>query len=341
MNDEPTSDYPDWGLLGAWVAVVESESVSHAARRLGLSQAAVSMRIKMLEGKLGTDLLDRGTRPAKVTLAGQRLYETSTGLLKGADEMLESVRGISRAKRSVVRLGCIDSFAATVGPVLYRALSGTTQQVRLWSGLTPSLTSQFSNRQLDLMITTAPSVTGSGVSHVPIFTEQYVLVMPRDHALEPFGSISDLGRKLPLIRYSARSTIGDDIDAFLARHGDQLERTCEFDTTDPLLSLVAAGLGFAITTPMCLWQSRHFAQQLRMVPLESLRTKGRPYGSLRRSFYLSYREGELGKLPKEVESLTRIAMEGHIAAEMEAVLGLPRTMLFMPLAAESPAGAVA
>src|SRR6218665_2985681 len=54
MNDEPTNDYPDWGLLGAWVAVVESESVSHAARRLGLSQAARSMRGKMLEGKPGT-----------------------------------------------------------------------------------------------------------------------------------------------------------------------------------------------------------------------------------------------------------------------------------------------
>src|SRR6218665_501742 len=67
MNDEPTNDYPDWGLLGAWVAVVESESVSHAARRLGLSQAAVSMRVKMLEGKLGPDLLDRGTPPATVT----------------------------------------------------------------------------------------------------------------------------------------------------------------------------------------------------------------------------------------------------------------------------------
>src|SRR6218665_4194140 len=105
MDDEPSNDYPDWGLLGAWVAVVESESVSHAARRLGLSQGAVSMRVKMLEGKLGTDLLDRGTRPAKVTLAGRRLYETSTELLQGADEMLENVRGLRRARRARRRPG--------------------------------------------------------------------------------------------------------------------------------------------------------------------------------------------------------------------------------------------
>ncbi|MBO9643600.1 MAG: LysR family transcriptional regulator [Pseudacidovorax sp.] len=331
MTDDPTHDYPDWGLLGAWVAVVESESVSHAARRLGLSQAAVSMRIKMLEGKLGTDLLDRGTRPAKVTLAGRRLYETSTALLRGADEMLESVRGISRAKRSVVRLGCIDSFAATVGPVLYRALSSTTQQVRLWSGLTPSLTSQFLNRQLDLMITTASSIGASGLSHVPVFTEQYLLVVPAQHEVAPFCSISDLAQQLPLIRYSARSTIGEEIDAFLVRHGDRVERTCEFDTTDPLLSLVAAGLGFAVTTPMCLWQSRHFASQLRMVPFEVLRARGGPYSPLSRTFYLSFREGELGSLPKDIEGLTRVAMSGRIAPDMESVLGLPREMMFKPV----------
>src|SRR6218665_3380758 len=115
MNDEPTNDYPDWGLLGAWVAVVESESVSHAARRLGLSQAGPLVRVQMLEGKPGPDLLDRGPRPAKVTLAGQRLYETSTELLKGADEMLENVRGkvLVATAALCARYVC---FVATVSP---------------------------------------------------------------------------------------------------------------------------------------------------------------------------------------------------------------------------------
>ncbi|WP_367847228.1 LysR family transcriptional regulator [Rhodoferax sp. WC2427] len=338
MNDEPSNQYPEWGLLSAWVAVVESESVSLAARRLGLSQAAVSMRIKLLETKLNTELLDRSTRPAKVTLAGRRLYESTTPLLRNADEMLESVRGISRAKRSVVRLGCIDSFAATVGPVLFRALSNTTQQVRLWSGLTPSLMSQFVNRQLDMMITTAPEIPLNDVAHLPLFSEQYLLVMPASHTFRPLSSISDLAQKLPLIRYSARSNIGEQIDKFLALHADHVERTCEFDTSDPLLSLVAAGIGFAITTPMCIWQSRHFVPQLRMVPLDALRSRGRPYAPIQRTFYLTYRPGEMGKLPKEVEHLTRIAMGSHIAADMETTLGLPRSMILSPVHSGEPSG---
>lgn len=334
MNYEPSNEYPDWGLLSAWVAVVESESVSHAAQRLGLSQAAVSMRIKLLESKLNIELLDRGTRPAKVTLAGQRLYDSTTTLIQRADEMMESVRGISRSKRTLVRLGCVDSLAATVGPTLFRALSTTTQQLRLWSGLTPSLVQQFTNRQLDAIITTARNLHQPGVVHTPLFSEQYLLVLPEGHVIEPFCSVSDLGRRLPLIRYSSRSSIGEDIDRFLERHGDNLPRTCEFDTSDPLLSLVAAGIGFAISTPMCIWQSRHFVPKLKFASLDTLRYRGRPYSELTRTFYLTFRQGEMGKLPKEIEELTRVAMNGHISADMESVLGLPREMILQSRSAE-------
>src|SRR6218665_1667922 len=65
MNDEPTNDYPDWGLLGAWVAVVESESVSHAARRLGPSPAALAMPLQKPQGQPRTPPPPRrGAAPA-------------------------------------------------------------------------------------------------------------------------------------------------------------------------------------------------------------------------------------------------------------------------------------
>ncbi|WZB75367.1 LysR family transcriptional regulator [Achromobacter insuavis] len=57
--------YPEWSLLLTWVAVVQAASVSGAAQLLGLSQAAVSQRIKQLEAALSTELLDRSTRPAR------------------------------------------------------------------------------------------------------------------------------------------------------------------------------------------------------------------------------------------------------------------------------------
>lgn len=207
-------------------------------------------------------------------------------------------------------------------------MSNTTQQVRLWAGLTPVLETQLGNRQLDLLITTATGQHQPGVARIPLFSEKYIVALPEAATFTPFCSLSDLGRQLPLIRYSARSAIGEQVDRFLDRHGDELERVCEFDTTDPMLALVSAGIGFAITTPMCVWQSRHFIPKLRLVPLESFRTRGRPYHPISRTLLLAYRKGETGKLPKEVESLTRIAMGTQIVPEMMQTLGLPKEVVW-------------
>lgn len=327
MTSTDESSRPDWDLLANWVAVIETGSVTEAARRLHISQAAVSQRIKQLETIFSTALLDRSTRPAQPTSAGQRLFESAKDLLTRADQMVESVRSVSRAKRLVVRFGCVDSFAATIGPLLIKALSGSSHQIRLWSGITPMLVSQIEGRQLDLAVTTSVSSL-PGVSREPLFTERYYVVLPATFEVERYGSLLDLSRHLQFIRYSARSLIGQQVDEYLQRTGDALERTCEFDATDPLLSLVASGMGFALTTPLCIWQSRHFVPDIRIVPLPAFSRMGREYPELTRSFFLAYRQGELGTLPSEVRALIRIAVSKQISGEICAKLGLGKDALW-------------
>lgn len=329
MNLSDEQSRPDWELLASWVAVIETGSVSDAARLLHISQAAVSQRIKQLETIFSTALLDRSTRPAQSTAAGQRLFEHAKDLLTRADQMMESVRNISRAKRMIVRFGCVDSFAATVGPVLIKALSSSSHQIRLWSGITPTLDGLIEGRQLDLAVTTSVSAL-PGVSRAQLFTEKYYAVLPATFEVDKLGSFLDLSRHLQFIRYSARSLIGQQVDEYLQRSGDALERTCEFDATDPLLSLVASGMGFALTTPLCLWQSRHFVPDIRVVPLSSFSRQGRAYPDMTRTFYLAYREGELGTLPAEVRDLVRIAVRRHISGEIGAQLGLEKDVLWTP-----------
>jgi len=317
---------PDWELLRSWVAVVEGGSVSEAARLQNLSQAAISQRVKQLEAIFDTQLLDRTTRPAQPTAAGQRLFENATDLITRSKQMMESVRNVSRARRMIVRIGCVDSFAAIVGPIIIRALSNSTHQIRLWSGITPMLERQIENRQLDIAITTAPTSV-PGITRVPLFTEAFVLVVPATLEDAAGGTVSELAKKLDFIRYSARSLIGQQVDAYLQRMGDSVERTCEFDATDPLMSLVASGVGFAITTPMCILQSRQFLPKIRVLPLDALRRHGRPYPSIARSFNLEYREGELGGLPNSVRDLIRSGMERQILPDVMKEMRLDATAL--------------
>lgn len=321
MNVSEKTALPDWELLTSWVAVVETGSVSEAARQQNLSQAAISQRVKQLEGLFATPLLDRSTRPAQPTAAGLRLFENAKELTTRANQMMESVRNVSRARRMIVRFGCVDSFAATVGPIMIRALSSSSHQIRLWSGITPMLERLLESRQLDLAITTGHTAI-PGITRVPLFSESYVVVVPASMEIERLGTLSDLARSLHFIRYSARSLIGQQVDDYLQRVGDSLERTCEFDATDPLLSLVASGMGFALTTPLCIWQSRQFLPQIRVLPASAFTKHGKPYPEINRSFYLEYRPGELGTLPSEVKDLVRIAVAKQISTEIRTQLGL-------------------
>ncbi|QEI04749.1 LysR family transcriptional regulator [Pigmentiphaga aceris] len=323
--------YPDWSLLTTWVAVVDSKSVSAAATLLGISQAAVSQRIKLLEASLETSLLDRSTRPAKPTTAGERLFEHATQLLQRADEMVEGVRNLSRAKRHIVRFGCVDSFAATIGPTLIRGLSGASRQIRLWSGLTPVLDSLLENRQLDIAVTTSSVSSRPGIKRQTIFTEPYLLVLPKDFDLSGCRSFGDIARRLQFIRYSSRSVIGQDVDRYLEGLGEFFERSYEFDATDPLLSLVSEGLGFALTTPLCIWQSRHLIPTLQVLPVSRLRAAGDPYPVLTRTFYMAYRENEMGKLPGEARDVMLMAWEKMVARQMGPAMGLASSDMWVEL----------
>ncbi|WP_175838642.1 LysR family transcriptional regulator [Burkholderia anthina] len=329
MKESGPERYPDWDLLASWLAVVEAGSISDAADRLNISQAGVSQRIKALETLLDTTLLDRTTRPARPTAAGQRLFEHATVLLQGADQMVESVRNVSRAKRVVVRLGCVDSFAATIGPIIIKALSGASHHIRLWSGITPALDAQLEARQLDIAVTTSGSTPALGIRKQKLFSEPYFVVLPKGFEIDRFTTLAELSKHLQFIRYSARSVIGQHIDAYLAAHAENLERSCEFDATDPILSLVAAGLGFAITTPLCVWQSRHYAPDVRVVPLTSFSRHGRPYATLSRSFFLSYRENELGHLPADLYDLLRRAYERQVSRDVAKALSLKQDDVYL------------
>lgn len=318
-----TDNYPDWSLLATWVAVVESGSVSAASRRLEISQAAVSQRLKLLESNVGADLLDRSTRPAQPTAAGQWLFEHAVRLLGQAGEMVEGVRNFSRAKRRVVRFGCVDSFAGTLGPTLIHGLSGESRQILLWSGLTPLLDEQMENRRLDLAVTTAATSNKPSVKKVELFSEPYLLVLPRDFEPRRIPTLAELAKHLQFIRYSARSVIGRDIDKYVETFGEPIERSYEFDNTDPLLSLVAAGLGFALSTPLCIWQSRHFIPDVRILPLSALaRTAVKRDKPPHRTFYLAFREHELGKLPSEARNVIHLGAERIFAKEISPALGL-------------------
>lgn len=298
---------PDLRALEAFVTVCEAGSMALAAQRLGVSQSAVSQSIQQLERGCGIALFDRDVRPAQPTRAGRALLDQAGDLLAHARSVAEHLRGAARQEHAQIRLGCVDSFAATVGPALVQALSGSVRQLQLWSGLTPTLAEQLRGRELDLVICTDTGLDDRRLTQRPLFAEPWVLVLPRKalprgQAPRTLAELKTLpallGDAVPLVRYTARSVIGQQVDRFLRHVGLEAPRRFEFDATDALLSLVAAGLGWAISTPLCLWQSRAWLDQVQVLPLPATRLG-------RRDFFLLSHARERDGLDDEIARVTR------------------------------------
>jgi DNA-binding transcriptional LysR family regulator len=91
--------------MRAFVAVVEEGGLSAAARRLHLSQPALSQTISTLERELGVQLLVRTSTGAQPTEAGMTLLAEARAVLARYDQALAAVSMHGTAEASVLRIG--------------------------------------------------------------------------------------------------------------------------------------------------------------------------------------------------------------------------------------------
>lgn len=93
---------PDLGELEALIVALRAGSIGEAARRLGVSQPALSKRLRQLEAVCGTRLLERSSTGVVATPAGARLATAALRVvdeISQLDEVLEELRGQSAPVR--------------------------------------------------------------------------------------------------------------------------------------------------------------------------------------------------------------------------------------------------
>lgn len=102
--------------MRAFIAVVEAEGYSAAARKIGRSKALLSKYVRELEDELGALLLNRTTRQFSLTETGHDYYKRATEIVHDIDELAESVRERSGDVRGRIKLTAPRTFAdANIG----------------------------------------------------------------------------------------------------------------------------------------------------------------------------------------------------------------------------------
>jgi DNA-binding transcriptional LysR family regulator len=299
----------DLRTLNVFMAVSGCGSFTLAAGRLGRTQSAVSQAIRQLEEDLGVVLIDRVPRPMALTPAGSILREHAHRLIQDAETLAATVRDCGRTKVREMRIGFVDSFGAAVGPALMKVLLDHAAGLTVWSGLTSNLTDAFLERKVDMIIANDALDDMDGLDRYELMTESYLLVAPAAIVIDGTDAcLATLARNHPMVRYRTQSFLGGQIERQLHRRNTHPTRRVSVDTSDSLIAMVAAGIGWTCTTPLCLLQGRSYLSKINIVPF--------PEPRFFRRLILVSRSGEFADLPRRLAGIASHILDTEVLPEL-------------------------
>lgn len=295
----------DLHALEAFLAVCEARSMAAAAKKLALTQPAISQAIADLETRTRVKLFDRSVRPIALTPAGEVMRQRASALISEARQITSAIRHTARGRLALIRAGLVDSLSRVLTGPVASFLSEHAEQVSIQSGLTSAHAGALLTRNLDLFIGVDDMSDVEGFDRFDLVSEPYILLLPPKAKVPK--SVSDLEQyadKLPFVRYSARSRTGIDIERHLRRLNLDIPPGLEFDTPFGVTDMVARGKGFAVSTPICVTEAGLEDSGIRTAPL--------PGPSLKRTLTLVSRRQELGTLPRDLTRACKAALETSI-----------------------------
>ena len=150
-----------------------------AANACAVTQPAFSMQIKELESILGCALLEKGTRPIRLTEAGKKVLVSANEILRNIEVIEEFACTLKDSLISNLRVGVIPTIAPYFLPDFIQRLSLQFHDLRLYirEAITSQLISAVLDGRLDIAIVALP-ISEPNLTEAELFKEEFVLLRP-------------------------------------------------------------------------------------------------------------------------------------------------------------------
>ena len=241
----------DLRQLRYFVAVATTKNFTRAAEQMHIAQPPLSRQIQLLEEELEVQLIQRNTRPVRLTEAGRLFYEQSLQVLHRVDQMKNTARQASRNQRQSISIGYVPSTLYGGLPMLVRMFRqrypdtdvhlvdlGSIQQI-----------SELKSGRIDLGFGRIRT-NDTTVARTVLREERLVLAIPPAWPLAADkGSVNleDLEhRKLIVFPKEPRPSFADHVLGMLHEKGIKLAEVHEVRELHAALGLVAAEVGLCI-----------------------------------------------------------------------------------------------
>ncbi|WP_417222000.1 LysR family transcriptional regulator [Amphritea sp.] len=232
--------------LNTFVNVARLGSFHAAAQQLHATQPAISARIHALEEELGAQLFIRDKSGTRISSRGLQLLPYAEKLLAISQEMKQQITD-QNPQKGTLRIGITDTLAHLyLSPLLQQwQQQHPLMSFELISDVTPTLTRQLRDNQLDLAFMVAGDNDQSGLVTEPLCSfPQYWCTTPLRLAQNPVNSVEELCQS-PILSFPRDTRPWD----YLQQLFRPLEETPIFHTCSSvanLLTLTLEGAGMAL-----------------------------------------------------------------------------------------------
>ena len=221
-----------------------------AAEACAISQPALSMQIKELEGSLGIMLFERRARQVWLTGFGEEFALRVGDILRSIDELDELTRASRDTLKGRLRIGVIPTIAPYLLPTLIGNLNRMNGglDIHVRETLTPKLIQELADGRLDTAIVALP-VSETSFSEVALFSENFVLIRPGADEGKPVPDRENL-RDMRLLLLEEGHCFRDQALSFC--NIQSVRQGLDASSLSTLVQMVGAGIGVTLIPEMAI-----------------------------------------------------------------------------------------
>lgn len=180
---------PSLSALRQFVEVQNCGSIASAARKLGLSQPALSKNLKRFEANIGTPLFDRHSRGIELTQAGRAFFKHASVVLVELDHGLNEARKASGAEQNELKIGAGTVFAESIIPNVVAGLERELPNLVVSVQSIPfeTIEDHLIDRKVDICAHAIPEISSAGIVSRSIHRARRGIICSKNHPLANLG----------------------------------------------------------------------------------------------------------------------------------------------------------
>jgi len=231
-----------------------------AADACAISQPALSMQIRELEGELGAALFERGARQVRLTGFGEAFGVRVRDILRSVDELQDLARVSQEGLVGRLRIGVIPTVAPYLLPAIIGNLTSSYPGLDLHvrETVTGKLIGELADGRIDAAIVALP-VSEPSLIEVALFAEDFVLIRPGEDDGKPVPNGETLS-KMRLLLLEEGHCFRDQALSFCNRHSAMPRELLDGSSLSTLVQMVSAGIGVTLIPEMAVAVETRSAQ---------------------------------------------------------------------------------